>query len=367
MFIRSILQASALLYTTVTAQTACNNSPSLCSKPYNNITHLGTHNAAFLRDASTSFNTAGNQFYNATVQLSAGVRLLTAQVHQFNTSSGQSEWHLCHGDCKFLDAGPLETWLSEIKSWLDANTNDVVTLLLVNSDRASGSTIGTQFSASGIDKYAYTPSSNSSSQQTGAAQQTWPTLESMISNNTRLVTFVASLSTPSPQHPYLLDEFTHVFENDFENESPTDYTCTPHRPSGLNTETALESNRMFLMNHFLYSTQTFGIQTPNVTYTTVTNAASGEGSLGESVLECSSVYGKAPTFVLVDFFNVGPAVQSVDRANGVQSAVGRKEVSADIVDERTAPKSSGGAVVRGRGKASVVALVGAVVVAVVWA
>lgn len=43
------------------ASTACNNSPDLCSKSYGEITHLGCHNSPFLKDASTSYSSFGNQ------------------------------------------------------------------------------------------------------------------------------------------------------------------------------------------------------------------------------------------------------------------------------------------------------------------
>ncbi|KAF2646482.1 hypothetical protein P280DRAFT_12073 [Massarina eburnea CBS 473.64] len=352
MFLRTILSASALLFTSVFAQTACNNSPSLCNKAYNNVTYLGTHDAAFLRDASTNFNTAGNQFYNATVQLSAGVRLLTAQVHKYNSTSGPIEWHLCHTTCSLLDAGTLESWLGEIKTWMDANPTDVVTVLLVNSDNASGDILGEQFNSSGISRYAYTPPSSTT------LPKTWPTLDNLISNGTRLMSFVASMSTPSASYPFLMDEFTYLYENSYENESPSEFSCDPNRPTNLDAQTAKSSGRMFLMNHFLYSTQLFGIQTPNVTYTNVTNAASGAGSLGNAIQNCTSVYSKPPNFVLVDFFNVGPAIQAVDNANGVTSAQGRKSVSTALVDE-TASRSAGT-----RSTGSVLAVIVAVMAAV---
>ncbi len=60
--------------------TACNNSPQLCDQAYNDVTYLGAHDSPFVRDDSTGFSASGNQFYNSTIQLSAGVRLLTAQV-----------------------------------------------------------------------------------------------------------------------------------------------------------------------------------------------------------------------------------------------------------------------------------------------
>ncbi|KAF2030925.1 hypothetical protein EK21DRAFT_64287 [Setomelanomma holmii] len=357
MLLRTLMQTAAILpfvYTTVTAQTACNNSPSLCSKAYNNITHLGAHDSPFTRNDKTSFSTSGNQYYNSTVQLEAGVRLLSAQVHKANGSSGTTSWHLCHSSCDLLDMGTLESWLSEIKTWMDKNTNDVVTVLIVNSDDASASDLGSQFASSGIDQYAYTPSSATT------IPKTWPTLQSLINNGTRLMTFVASLSSTSSQYPYLMDEFTFIFENDYNNNSPSNYSCNPNRPTSLTTtEAALSSGRMFLMNHFLYETQLFGIQSPNASYAGTTNAQTGYGSLGVSVQNCTGVYGKGPTFVLVDWINMGPAIASVDAANGVSGATGRLSVS-------TAPltQSSTGGV--GRQQGSMLAVVVALLVAVAF-
>ena len=322
MFWRSLLQAAAvapLLYSAATAQDACNNSPSLCSRAYNNITYLGAHNSPFLRNEKTSFSTAGNHYYNTTVQLQAGVRMLTAQVHK-NTGSGADAWHLCHTSCSLLDAGTLQSWLTEIKTWMDNNPKEVVTMILVNSDNASPSDLGSQFAATGIDKLAYTPPSATT------IPQTWPTLDRLIGNNTRLMTFVASLSQTSSEYPYLMDQYAFSFENNFENTNPSNYSCNPSRPTSLRTPSAaLESGRLFVMNHFLYESSSF-IQSPNETYANVTNAQTGAGSLGESIRQCTGVYGKPPSFVMVDFFNVGPAIASVDAANGVSNAVGRKDV-----------------------------------------
>ncbi|KAF2114100.1 PLC-like phosphodiesterase [Lophiotrema nucula] len=356
MFSRTLLQAASLLpflYYTVSAQTACNNSPSLCSKAYNNVTLLGAHDSPFLRDESTSFSTSGNQFYDSTEQLDAGVRLLSAQVHQFNDSNGNTAWHLCHSSCDLLDAGTLSSWLANISSWMDSNPNEVVTVLLVNSDDAPASELGAQFKSSGIEKYAYTPPSAST------IPTTWPTLQSLISNGTRLVTFVASLSTPSSDYPYLMDEFTFIFENNFENTSPSNFSCDPNRPTSLTTTSAAASSgRMFLMNHFLYSTQLFGIETPDTNSINVTNAQTGTASLGTRISACSAVYAKAPWAVLVDFFNVGPAIASVDAANGVTSATGRKSVSTEQVEENDSGVS--------RAQGNMLAVVVAVMVAVAF-
>jgi len=100
---------------------ACNNSPHLCDLSYGAITYLGTHNSPFLRDKSTSFSTSGNQYFNATVQLSAGIRLLQGQLHKDDKGG---EPRLCHSSCTLLDGGTLGSWLSQIKAWMDKNPSE---------------------------------------------------------------------------------------------------------------------------------------------------------------------------------------------------------------------------------------------------
>ncbi|KAL1997077.1 hypothetical protein VTN49DRAFT_7942 [Thermomyces lanuginosus] len=295
---------------------ACNNSPSLCDKSYGEITHLGAHDSPFVRDESTDFSTSGNQFYNTTVQLSAGVRLVTGQVHKEN-----NELHMCHTSCELLDAGTLESWLKEIKAWLDDNPNDVVTVLLVNSDNVDAATLGASFEAAEIADYAYTPSAPDGS-------QSWPTLQELIDANTRLMAFVASLSSDSSV-PYLMNEFDYIFETPFENTAPSNFSCQPDRPKSLRGDLsgALASGRLPLVNHFLYSDAGLGIQVPNVDAIDTTNGDSGEGNLEEAATTCQEEYsGRQPTFLLVDFFDKGSTFTVLDKLNNVTDATGRRAV-----------------------------------------
>jgi hypothetical protein len=297
--------------------TACNNSPDLCSRSYSSITHLGAHDSPFVRDATTGYSTSGNQYYNSTVQLDAGVRLLTAQVHKNNGG-----WHLCHSSCDLLDAGLLSDWLSDIKTWINSNPNDVVTVLLVNADNASPSDLDTQFTTAQITSLAYKPVSST------VAPASWPTLQELITAQTRLMVFATNLqtSTITTEQSYLMNEFTFIFENSYDNVETTDFNCTPDRPSGLTTQSALSGNLMPFMNHFLYTEGALDIQTPNVDNITTTNSpgTTTVGQLGTSLNTCKSAYsGRAPTFVLVDFFDQGPAIDAVDAINGI-TPVGRK-------------------------------------------
>ncbi|KAH8704177.1 PLC-like phosphodiesterase [Talaromyces proteolyticus] len=313
--------------------TACNNSPSLCSKTYGQITHLGAHDSPFVRDSTTDYSTFGNQYYNTTVQLSAGVRLVTGQVHKNN-----NEWHLCHSGCDYLDAGTLESWLSEIKTWLDNNPNEVVTVLLVNSDDASASDLNTVFKAANITSYAYTPSS------TGAVA-TWPTLQELISSGTRLMTFIASLSDNTGA-TYLMDEFTYIWENPYDVTSASNFSCKPDRPSDVqgNTAAALSSHRLPFMNHFLdQEIGIGGIEIPDVGAISTTNGQNGTGNLLTAADTCKSAYSnRQPTFILVDFFDKGPAIDVVDKLNNVTDATGRTAVPNTNSADTSGTTTSGG-------------------------
>jgi hypothetical protein len=318
---------------------------------------MGAHNAPFLRDASSSFSLAGNQFHNATVALSAGIRLLQAQVHLHNDILT-----LCHTACTLLSAGPLQNWLSSIKTWLDDHPNDVVTLVLVNSATAPVDKFGEVFSASGISSYGYVPEQAidvlAEAEGNGTTTTTsWPSLREMIDANKRLVVFLTNIS-PSPDHPYLLDEFQHVFETAYEVTSPDDFSCTIDRPSsvsGGNVSDAVARGMMGCVNHFAYSSVTEGISVPDLgAIETVNGGWKGgngrdggkgkdRGGLGWHMDLCvtGEWQGKRPNFVLVDFWDRGDVLDVGDRLNGVEGAtVGRERVVDGEVESAAAGKGA---------------------------
>ncbi|KAL2107147.1 hypothetical protein VUR80DRAFT_5648 [Thermomyces stellatus] len=295
---------------------ACNNSPDLCGRKYSEVTHLGGHNSAFVRDDTTDDSIAGNQYFNATRALDAGLRLLQAQVHYENGTL-----RLCHSLCSLLDAGPLEDWLGAIKSWMDNNQNDVVTVLLVNSDEREASEFGRAFEGSGLGEYGYEPS--------GDDKKSWPTLAKMINDNKRLVAFVTNIAE-STEYPYILDEFTYVFETPFEVTSPSGFNCTADRPSNLESGTAAINDGMLpLMNHFLYQDLggSLGIMIPDVGEIGNTNSDgnSKEGQLGRHAAKCKREWNQNPTFILVDFFDEGNTLGVADSLNGIKSTEGRED------------------------------------------
>jgi hypothetical protein len=152
----------------------CNGSPALCSRKYSDVTFVGSHDSAFVGKGL-----ADNQYISVTEQLKLGVRYLQSQTHK--KSDGTIE--LCHTLCLEKDAGSLSSYLSTIKTWMDSNKNEVVTLLITNGDRLPASDFGALFVSTGLDQYAYSPGAN-------LALDQWPTLQSMIDSGRRLVVFL---------------------------------------------------------------------------------------------------------------------------------------------------------------------------------
>lgn len=269
--------------------------------------------------------------------------MLTGQMHSVNAtnSSSTDELHLCHSSCSLLDAGSLVTWLSGIKSWLDKNPYEVVTLLLVNSNNVPTAQIAANFESAAITSYAYVPASTSSPPTGGA----WPTLATLIEANTRLLVFVASLESEDTLAKYLMDEFTFIFENPYDVTDAATFSCQPQRPTSVlnNASAAINAGLMPLMNHFLDIVEFLSVEVPDITNITLTNAYSGSvGALGTAATACTTLWGRAPTFILVDFFNVGPAIYTVDKLNGVTGATGRTNASTAIVTASTRTTTSAG-------------------------
>lgn len=217
----------------------------------------------------------------------------------------------------------------------------MVTVLLVNSDSASASELDAEFQVASIVDYAYQPTSQS-------APSSWPTLQELIDQNKRLMTFVASVDS-SAQAPYLMDEWDYIWETPYDVTSPTNFSCMPDRPSSVDGQlsAALSSNSLPLMNHFLYSKSSIlDIEYPNASYVSTTNAPSGGvGNLGDAAKECKTKWNRQPAFILVDFASKGPAIETVDNLNNVQNPVGR--TSPDKVQAQTSGASTVDNVFRG--------------------
>lgn len=269
----------------------CNNYVEFCNRKYGNITFVGAHNSPFVRPG----NSGSNQALPVQVQLEDGVRFLQAQI-QWPTNG--TEPHFCHTSCDLLDAGPIQDWLTTVREWVDNHPYDVVTILLGNGNYSDASMYKPFIEKSGIQKYAYTPP------LLPMHLDDWPTLQELIIRGKRVIMFIDYKANETAV-PWLLDEFSQVWETQFD---PTDraFPCTVQRPPDLGLEDA--KNRLYLMNHNLNAEfNVFDVQllVPAVSLLNETNAAEGYGSLGLAANNCRSDYGRAPNFLNVDYYNYG--------------------------------------------------------------
>lgn len=299
---------------------ACNNSPHLCDLSYGAITHLGTHNSPFIRDKSTSFSTSGNQYFNVTVQLDAGIRLLQGQLHR---DSNGGEPRLCHSTCTLMDGGTLRDWLSHIKAWMDQHASEVVTLLIANGDRVTASELLPSFTNSGTDLLAFVPS------PAGTRIPKFPTLQTMIKDDKRLVVFVTA-GGGDASVPFLLNEWDYIWETKWENTDPKAWSCAVDRPGRLRGEGGIKRAQsegvVPLLNWYLYVNMGLGMMRPYVEVITDTNGPSlttGLETCKDSSHWAALLPPRVPTFVLVDFFNDGSPIATIDALNNVTDPVNR--------------------------------------------
>ncbi|OAA61948.1 PLC-like phosphodiesterase, TIM beta/alpha-barrel domain protein [Niveomyces insectorum RCEF 264] len=275
-------------------QQNCNGSPDLCSRRYSDVTFVGSHDSAFVGVLPTD-----NQFVSVARQLGLGVRFLQAQTHD---EGGTIE--LCHTSCLEKDAGTLADYLAPVKTFLDANPDEVVSLLLTNEDTIPVAQFGSVFQAAGLDTYAYTPANT-------LALADWPTLGDLIASGKRLIVFM-DYHANTVSVPYILDEFAYYYETPYDTTDPDFPQCTVDRPPGASAD-----GRMGIVNHFLdYEIDLFGqkILVPDVLRANETNAAS---SITAQTNLCLAAYNRQPNVVLLDFISVGEGITAQSQLNNL--------------------------------------------------
>lgn len=288
--------------------TVCNGHAELCTRRYSEVTVVGTHNSAFVQRNSL----AANQELDVHDQLDDGVRFLQAQMHW---ARNDTEPHFCHTSCDILDAGPITDWLSRVRSWVDSHPYDVITVLLGNGNYSSPEMYAPYIESSGLVEFAYVPPSPP------ADLQDWPTLEQMLRSGKRVV-MMLDYKADEVAYPWLLDEFSYMWETPFDPLVNSGLPCSIHRPPNLSDDRA--NSYLYLLNHNInievsLAGQSFLI--PAVSIVNQTNAASGSNSLGESAERCRQDWMRPPTVLNVDYYNHGRPPGSVFQVAATMNGV----------------------------------------------
>ncbi|GKU01866.1 tat pathway signal sequence [Fusarium langsethiae] len=269
---------------------ACNGHDELCERKYSEITFIGAHNSAFVGKLPSQ-----NQYLSVTEQLDFGIRFLQAQTQEKNGNI-----QMCHTYCWLLDEGPIEDYLEDISSWMANNPDQVVTLLLTNHDALPIEKFDAAFNSTGLKEFVFQPGKK-------LALNEWPTLQELIDDGTRLLVFM-DFNMDESKVDYIVNEFDYFWETPFGELDSSFPTCEVDRPENGNPV-----ELMGIMNHML-NDNVLGIIIPSQHRAKETNSA---GSIQSQVDLCKGEWSTRPNVVLLDWVNVGDAMEVQLSLNGL--------------------------------------------------
>ena len=207
--------------TTGSPELGCNGAVALCDRPFDQVVLPGTHNANSALSEGYSLINA-NHRDGIGPQLEFGVRAMLIDV-----TMHEGETTLCHGPCS-LGSQPHIEALAVIRAFMEAHPREV--LMIIYQDDISAEAMEADFEESGLAALVYT-------HQPGAS---WPTLQQMIDDGTRLVVTAESGGPPPAwyHHAWAL-----VWDTPYSFMSADEFSCELNRG---NTD-----NPLFLINHWV--------------------------------------------------------------------------------------------------------------------
>ncbi|MBW2402538.1 MAG: hypothetical protein DRH23_10565 [Deltaproteobacteria bacterium] len=258
----------------------CNGHAELCDRAFDEVAYPMTHNAMSNAEAGWL---QPNQSFGITRQLSDGIRAM-----ELDTYEEDGELLLCHTIC-LEGAGrqPLAEGLGEITAFLEANPEEVVSIIFENYI-THAQTAGA-FEESGLIDFVYAHE----------VDEPWPTLGDLIEAGGRLVVFQEKMPEEA-EFPWLMNIWEHAWETPFSFATPGDFSCDPNRGD--------PANPLFLFKHFL--TAPLG---GNPDFAEMVNY---NPLFIDRVRECEEENDDFANFVAVDFYDIGDLLDVVDALNG---------------------------------------------------
>ncbi len=254
----------------------CNGHPDLCDRHFHEIVFPATHNA--MSNAEDGWGVP-NQNLPLRTQLIDGIRVFLLDTYEEN-----DEILLCHAACQ-IGSRPLIDAMEEFRSFLEENPDEVITIIF--EDHISGEKTVEVLQDSGIDDFVYTHD----------ADEGWPTLAEMIDADTRLVITNESAGPPPDWMHHVWDL---GWDTPFSFSSIDEFNCSPNRGT--------LSGDLFLINHWVLDPVANPDNAPEVNSYEV---------LMERVDECQEQWERLPTFIAVDFYDVGDIFEVVGVLNGL--------------------------------------------------
>ncbi|KAG8384361.1 hypothetical protein BUALT_Bualt04G0110100 [Buddleja alternifolia] len=261
--------------------------------PFNKYSWLMTHNAFSIVDEPSLTGAQRITFYNQ--EDSNGVRGLMLDMYDF-----ENDIWLCHsfrGQCyNFTAFQPAINTLREVEAFLTQNPSEIVTIIIEDYVHAPKG-LTKVFSDAGLDKYWYPVAKMP---KKGAD---WPTVNSMVQNNYRLLVFTSDSSKEATEG--IAYQWKYMVENEPGDPGVVPGSC-PNRKESKSLSS--KSASLFLMNYF-----------PTIP---VQNEVCREHSapLADMVATCYKSAGNLmPNFIAVNFYmrsDGGGVFDDLDRMNG---------------------------------------------------
>jgi hypothetical protein len=292
----------------------CLGSGQMCSMRYDQVAYLTTHNGM----ATTAARFLGPlQDSDIISQLDEGARAIQIDTYRWESPDEVTErlalsdfppdlkaelprlinmvnppkpglW-LCHALCR-AGATPLVPTLERLRTWLDANPGEIVSLII--QDEISPEQTEQAFAAAGLTRLIFTPSAD--------PQAEWPTLGQMVRSDRRLVVFAEQADGPAP---WYRNFYRYGMETPFSASAPEDLSCEPLR-GGV-------GKRLFLLNNFITISGGSRLDAATV---------NARRFLLDRVRRCEAQRGHPVNFVAVDYATIGDALGAVDALNAERLA-----------------------------------------------
>ncbi len=287
----------------------CNGAAALCDRPYDQVVFPATHNSMSSSDVVRVWpqHDGGLQ-----AQLEAGIRALLVDTKYWRPADGgdlasldaalpvdvsallrtvigagpaaSDGTYLCHSRCDY-GAVPLLDALTDVRAFLDAHPDEVVTLIIQNGITADDTEAA--FEAAGLGGYLYDRSPGDG----------WPTLGELIDRSQRLVVIAERDRGPDWYH----DGRELLTDTSFDVGAIDGFSCELGR--------GRPDAPLLLLNHWISRevpdrADAVAVNQPDV----IVDRARG----------CEAMLGRLPTFVAVDFYGLGDVVGAAAMLNGVQ-------------------------------------------------
>eukprot|EP00759_Apiculatamorpha_spiralis_P000792 PhF_6_TR10352/c3_g1_i1/m.16009 len=273
----------------------CNGQTKLCGMTLEKIVWATVHNAH--SSQQDGFITPNNN-YNIPTQLNAGIRAIMIDIWNDTNSNGVTQPYLCHGVCSLGRTRLLDSFL-KIEEFLRLNKTEV---LIIHIEQYSNTQdIVKDMTAANLVKYVWKPTSTPAS-----STWVWPTLQSLIDTNQRLLVFTdvtktnkISFNTPS----WYLYQWDFFFETNYAITKKEEFTCRVNRGSATDD---IMKRKISVLNQFM----TNPVATPMLA-----SQANDPDYVRQRFGSCRSSWSRVPNLVAVDFWDLGDFLQTIDDLN----------------------------------------------------